>query len=183
MSRTIETSGAALAALCIAGVSSQANAATVTYDLNLPYNSGLETEIGIDSTTPQFNYNSETANYKTVVGTMNSGAFASSGLSGSAAIDSSLTYAPNHPGLKVAGLDGLFTGYVQLAWTNDSNVQEYGYATFTGGDLTSITGDITSVTLTNVATPLPASWALLASGSAVFGLIATRRRRRRQLVS
>src|SRR5215471_4841561 len=135
--KTIETPGAALAALCIAGAGS-ANATTVTVDLNLSFFSGPNTPIAIDSTTPQFFYSN--VDFKSFVGTQNSGMFASSGLSGSAAIDSSLTYAPNPSGIKVAGL-GSSTGFIQLSFLTDTSVQEFGFATITDGTLVSITYD------------------------------------------
>lgn len=177
--KSFESSGTALAALCIAGMSSHANASTVTVDLNLNYASDLYTSIAIDSATPQFYYNSEVSQYKTYFGTLNSGMLATSLLAGSPDIDSSLTYVPKPSGIKVAGLSGLQTGYIQLSWLNDSSVQEYGYATFTGGNLDSITGNDITVTSESVAnTPLPASWALFVGGVGLLGLVAKRRRRK-----
>jgi hypothetical protein len=176
--KPIESSGAVLAALCIAGLSPQAHASTVTVNLNLNYDTDLYTNIAIDSMTPQFYYDAEASNVKDYFGTQSSGEFASNGLSGTDQINSGLTYAATPGGLKVAGLDGLFTGYLQLSWFSDSNVQEYGYATFTAGDLTSITGNDISVTLSS--TPLPASWALFVGGLGMLGLAAQRRRRRRR---
>jgi|SRR5215831_3357393 len=169
--KTIETPGAALAALCLAGAASQANATTVTVDLNLSFFSGPNTPIAIDSTTAQFFYSN--VDFKSFVGTQNSGMFASSGLGGSAAIDSSLTYAPNPSGIKVAGL-GSSTGFIQLSFLTDTNVQEFGFATITDGTLVSITYD----DITPNTTPLPAAWALFVGGAGMLGMAAACRRRK-----
>jgi hypothetical protein len=181
MSRTIESSGAALAALCIAGVSSQANAATIS--VFLAHDSDIKTNIAIDSATPQFFYDSYnffgSGPQKADFGTQNSGLIATSGNNGVAVVDPTLTYVPATVNVsKNDSLEG--SGFVQLAFISDTG-QEYGYASFNEfGDLVSITGDITSVNLTQAEVPLPASWALFTGGVAMLGLVAQRRRRRRK---
>jgi hypothetical protein len=189
MSRTIESSGAALAALCLAGVSSQANAATVTIPVSILHDSNVYTNIAIDSATPQFFYNSYIYNkypfygQEADFGTQNSGQIAASGNAGTNSVDSALTYGNSTTEVSYKNLlTG--TGYVQISFFDElSNQTEYGYASFNQfGDLVSITGDISSVTLNAVAntTPLPASWALFTGGAALMGAVAQRRRRRRK---
>lgn len=177
MSRTIESSGAALAALCIAGMTSQANAATVTVNLNLGVANGVNSPIAIDSATPQFFYDSDLTIKETYFGAQNSGMLSSAGLTTSAVIDPDPAHYVLGPDrIKVAGFVGTVTGFIQLSFLNDSNVREFGYATITNGDLVSITYETADI----IATPLPASWALLTGGVGMLGLAARRRRRRRK---
>jgi hypothetical protein len=177
--KAFETSSAALAALCIAGIPSHAKASSVTVTLDLGYNEHvfIPSDIAIDSTIPQFVYDSYLggkfneccdANF----GTLSSGLIASSGINGVGAIDPALTYSPS--GFLVSDKGALQgSGFVQLAFLNSRDQEEFGFASFDGsGDLLSITYQ-PAVT----ATPLPKSWLLLISGLGAIGL-ATRRRRR-----
>lgn len=187
MSRTIESSGAALAALCVAGMSSQAGAATVVMPIFVAHDSNTSTNIAVDSSTPQFTYNSyldtfptgddtTTSIQKANFGTQNSGLIATSGNGGSPTVDPTLTYVPNN--VQVSKYDSLQgSGYVQLAFLNQSGIQEFGFASFNEfGDLVSITYE----TADPSAVPLPASWALFTGGAGMLGMVAQRRRRRRK---
>jgi len=186
MSRKLESSGAALAALCIVGVSSQANATTISIS-DITHDQLHRTDIAIDSSTAQFYYDSfitsPLGSYPGGDVKANFGAYGSAGIftPGQSTPDPALAYSGGSTTVYKSGSTAL-TGYVNLAFTNGAAQQEYAVATFSNGDLISI-GDVTTVTESVSSTPLPASWALLVSGSAVFGLIATRRRRRRELVA
>lgn len=169
----------ALAALCIVGVSSQASATTIATHDQL-----YRTNIAIDSSKAQFYYDSyltapdfpvySGGDLKADFGAYNTATFST---------DPYTSFGSGSTNVYKNSASFAYTGYIELAFTNKSGQAETAQANFTNGDLVSITGDdITSVTA-STATPLPTSWALLASGSAVFGLIATRRRRKRQLVS
>jgi hypothetical protein len=181
MVKGFETSSAALAALCIAGVSSHANASTLAIPLD--YNTGQSIDIAIDSTTPQFNYDStKYLGYVATFSTLNSGGFAPSGVNGVNAIDSSLTYSPSPPG----GLGVAYKGetgspfYVQLAFYNSDHQEEFGYASFDNvGDLASITCSECNSDETFVVTPLPSTWLPFISGLGALGFAAAQRRRRR----
>jgi hypothetical protein len=180
MSRTIksiESSGAALAALCLAGVASQANAATVTVPFPIAHDSNTATNIAIDSSTPQFVYDSYvdttyiTGAQKANFNTQNSGLIAASLNNGSPTVDPSLVYSSGSTQVSYKnGLEG--SGYVQLAFLNGSGIEEFGFASFNEfGDLVSITYEPAA------ATPLPASWALFVGGTGMLGLLARRRRK------
>jgi len=177
MSHKLESSGAALAALCIAGVPSQANATIVTVNDFLAYNSNNATDLFIDSSTANFVYNSYTfAGQKADFGSIGSGLTANNGLNGSpttAPYAGGYTVFSSYTVAEPFGLQG--TGYIQFSLFNDSNVQEYGYASFdSNGSLVSYTYE----TAAAAATPLPASWAMLVGGTAMLGLVARRRRRK-----
>ena len=181
--KVFETSSATLAALCIAGISSQANATPVTFPDFIAYNSGTDTTIVINSTNPQFYYDSSFkyagpySGYDASFGTLNSGLIALSGASGVGTVDPTLSY-PTTGGIQVSSKgspDG--TGYIQLAFLNSSDQEEYGFASFdSNGDFLSITGNFLSVTY-QTATPLPPSWMLLIAGLGVLGAVTHRRRR------
>ena len=184
MVKGFETSSAALAALCIAGVSSHANASTLAIPLD--YNTGQSIDIAIDSTIPQFNYDSKQYpdGHVATFSTLSSGLFGS-GVDGVAMSNSSLSYSASPPG-------GLFvsnffnkgaptgnSGYVQLAFYNSDHQEEFGYASFDNvGDLASITCSECNSDVTSVVTPLPSTWLLLISGLGALGFAAAQRRRR-----
>ncbi len=158
---------ATLAALGVTGFATTANAALVTITENLPFDSGNYTDIAIDSSTPQFYYDS----FKgvTTFGTQNSGAIAAG--NSSATIDPTASYASGSE--KEAGLAGNYYSHIQLSFENDDGVTEYGYASFTrDGSLKSITYDSVS------AVPEPSSWALLIAGAGLTGAVMHRRKRR-----
>jgi hypothetical protein len=173
--KTFQTSSATLAALCIAGVSSHANAATVTVPDFIAFNSNTSTDIAIDSTTPQFYYSSATdptytSKYDASLYTQNTGLIASSGAYGVGTVDPTLSYAPGSAQVAYKnGLEG--SGYVQLAFLNSNDQEEFGFASFDGS------GDLLSITYQPAAAPLPSSWTLLIAGLGVLGVMAHRRRR------
>jgi hypothetical protein len=184
--RSIESSSAALAVLCIAGASSHANAATISAFVDSETYGN--TSIAIDSSTAQFSYNvflsspffsypggDQKATFNTALGS--SGQIGPTNI---AAVNPSASYSS---GADTAAKNGssLGTAYIQLAFLNGLGQQEYAFASFNSqGDLVSITGDINSVTLSAVAAPLPAAWALFVSGAGLLGCAAKRRRRRRK---
>jgi len=175
MSRTIETSGAALAALCIAGMPSQANATVVTVNDFLAYNSGTDTPLSIDSSTANFFYNSYFFyGQKADFGSTGSGLTANNGVNGSATTDPYVGGYTPYSSYTVSNDSGTLqgTGYIQFSLFNDHGDQEYGYASFdSAGDLLSYTYE------TAAATPLPAAWAMFVGGTAMLGLVARRRRK------
>lgn len=134
-------------------------------------------------TNPQFYYDSSFkyagpySGYDASFGTLNSGLIALSGASGVGTVDPTLSY-PTTGGIQVSSKgspDG--TGYIQLAFLNSSDQEEYGFASFdSNGDFLSITGNFLSVTY-QTATPLPPSWMLLIAGLGVLGAVTHRRRR------
>jgi len=176
MSRTIkpiETSGAALAALCIAGLSSQAHAATVTVPFFVAHDSNVTTNIAIDSSTTNFFYDSYQAlDQKADFGSTGTGLTADNGANGSNTTSPYSHYTPNSSYTVSDGgvLQG--SGYIQFSLFNDHGDQEYGFASFnSSGDLLSYTYE--------TATPLPAAWTMFVGGTAMLGLVARRRRRRK----
>src|SRR5665213_1044602 len=168
MSRTLkslESSGAALAALCIAGVS-QAGATTVNYS-DITHGQLHKTDIAIDSSTAQFYYDSVITapinidnpppgpsihypggDLKASFGSYGAGALGAQ-LTGLPSVDPAGTYTSSTADTVFkTGTDAVnFTGYIQLQFLVGSS-EKYGYASFEDGDLKSITGDFTSITLT-----------------------------------
>ncbi len=174
----VTSSLTAVAALGLAGVSSQANASTVTVDFNYAF--GTNSSVTLDGVTPFQMSTSTQPVAKTVqdFGTLSGGYIASTGVNGTDTFDPSLSYAgattiqlgsqsPIMTDPKQAG-----TGYVNLRF--DAGGQEiYGYATLDGlGGLKSIT---------YAAVPEPSTWALLIAGAGALGVAAHRRRRRQGL--
>jgi PEP-CTERM motif len=172
-----------LATLGVVGFSGPGKAAIVTVTENFTPSiyTGSEFDIAVDSATPQFFY----SGVKTVIpltgsyvfGTLSGGEIATTGIQGTASIDPSLTYQSNPSGLDVANVKGANatltgTGYVNLAFTNDDGVMEYGYATFDPN-----TAEITSITYATPAVPEASTWAMLIAGGGALGLVAHRRRR------
>ncbi len=173
----VTSSLTAVAALGLAGVSSQANASTVTVDFNYAF--GTNSSVTLDGVTPFQMSTSTQPVAKTVqeFGTLSGGYIASTGANGTDTIDPSLSYAAatiqlgsQSPIQTLPKQNG--TGYVNLAF--DAGGQEvYGFATLDGA------GGLSSITY--AAIPEPSTWALLIAGAGALGVAAHRRRRRQGL--
>ena len=183
---SVKSLGFVLAALCIAGAPLCAQAATVTVNLNLGHASLTRTDIAVDSSTPQFFYESFVtepliAPDGTVLdlggvlianfGSQNSGRL-TPGPGGF--FDPSLFYGGGAITVSVNHLSPSSYLFIHLKFLNGLGQTEYGYAQFnSNGDLEEIRYEQAAA----VATPLPATSALFISGVAMFGYAARRRKR------
>ncbi len=167
----VTSSLTAVAALGLAGVSSQANASTTTVDFNYAFNTNAD--LTLDGVTP-FEMSTSTIVGSKVdqsFGTLSGGYIASTGNAGTDSIDPSLSYAPasvvigdNLNMTKTPTQVG--SGYVNLAFDAGGKTV-YGFATLNG------TGGLASITY--AAIPEPSTWALLIAGAGALGIAAHRR--------